>query len=465
MFFLKDGDMTQQQQLYLLNRADEACDLLRSHIEKQHVVRIISHNDADGLTSAGIFGNAVKKAGGRFHITILPRLRDSNVKELNKSRYKLFVFSDMGSGNLESISKLKGDVIVADHHQVPKGVDPEIQSENNQMIHVNPHIFDIDGTKDVSGSGLSYLSVHGFEYYELAGLALTGAYGDMQFKNGPRGINKLILDEAVERGTMEVKNDLKLAYSNSQPLYKAITYTYTPVIKGLSGNIEETKSFLEEHNIPKDKLLSQLSQDEYETLKNELIDINKDIYGEIYTISNIRKELTNIEEYSNLLNACGKNKDYTAALSIQLGKYNQMEYAESLLSKYSSNMQNGIEWIKKEGSIQEENIQYIYTEDKEQKKIAAAVSSIGIELGILPDKPILSLMKMDNLIKVSSRTTDNMVEKGVNLGVIMNQASNNFNGSGGGHNIAAGATIPANQKDNFIHLVDEMVDYQINNKE
>ncbi len=140
-----------------------------------------------------------------------------------------------------------------------------------------------------------------------------------------------------------------------------------------------------------------------------------------------------------------------------------MDFAESLLSKYSSNMQNGIEWIKREGSIQEENIQYIYTEDKEQKQIAAAVSSIGIELGILPDKPILSLMKMDNLIKVSSRTTDNMVEKGVNLGVIMNQASNNFNGSGGGHNIAAGATIPFDQKDNFIHLVNEMVEYQINN--
>ena len=52
MFFLKDGDMIQKQQHSLLNRADDACDLIRSHIEKQHVVRIISHNDADGLTSA-----------------------------------------------------------------------------------------------------------------------------------------------------------------------------------------------------------------------------------------------------------------------------------------------------------------------------------------------------------------------------------------------------------------------------
>ena len=191
--------------------------------------------------------------------------------------------------------------------------------------------------------------------------------------------------------------------------------------------------------------------------------INEDIYGETYTIPNIRRELTNVDEYSSLLNACGTNKEYTAAISIQLGKYNQMELAQSLLSKYSANMQNGIEWIKREGSIQEENIQYIYTEDKQMKQVAAAVSSIGIELGILPDKPVLSLMKMDNLLKVSSRTTDNMIEKGINLGVIMNQASNNFNGFGGGHNIAAGATIPYDQKDNFIHLVDEMVEYQLNN--
>lgn len=455
--------MIQKKQLSLLNRADEACDLLRSHINNQHVVRIISHNDADGLTSAGIFANAIKKAGGRFHVTILPRLRDSNVKELNKSRYKLFIFSDMGSGNLESISKLKGDVIIADHHQVPEGSDAEIRSENKEIIHVNPHIYDIDGTKDVSGSGLSYLSVRNFGYHELTPLALVGACGDMQLKNGPTGINKLILDEAVEHDVMHVEDDLKLAYTNSQPLLKSITYTYTPPIKGLSGDPEKTEQFLDENSISKDEYLSHLDDDQYLTLKDKLVDINPDVYGEVYKINNIRRELTNVEEYANLLNSCGKNKEYTAALSIQLGRYEQFDYAQNLLSKYASTMQQGVEWIKREGSIQEQNIQYIYTEDKQQKQVAAAVSSIGIELGILPDKPILSIMRMDNLIKISSRTTDRLVDMGVNLGVIMNQASANFNGNGGGHNIAAGATIPYNQMDNFIHLVDEMVEYQINN--
>ena len=51
--------------------------------------------------------------------------------------------------------------------------------------------------------------------------------------------------------------------------------------------------------------------------------------------------------------------------------------ANSLLSKYATTMQNGVEWIKREGSIEESHIQYIYTEDKQQKQIAAAEVVLG----------------------------------------------------------------------------------------
>ena len=36
-------------------------------------------------------------------------------------------------------------------------------------------------------------------------------------------------------------------------------------------------------------------------------------------------------------------------------------------------------------------------------------------------------------------------------------------GQGGGHDIAAGAMIPFDSKDNFLNLVNDMVEYQINN--
>jgi RecJ-like exonuclease len=65
-------------------------------------------------------------------------------------------------------------------------------------------------------------------------------------------------------------------------------------------------------------------------------------------------------------------------------------------------------------------------------------------------------------IKISGRTTRDMVAKGVNLGKALLDSSNNFGGTGGGHDIAAGAMILYDSKDNFLHLVDEMVEYQLN---
>ena len=456
--------MIQKQLHSLLNKASEACTLIQAHVKSKNVIRIISHNDADGLTSACILANAIKESGGRFHITIVPRLQNKFIKKLHKERYKLFIFSDVGSGNISEIKRLKADIIIADHHQIQ---DENIKFESDderQLIHVNPHLFGIDGTKEVSASGVCYLTIRDYKYTWLTSLALVGAYGDMQFKHGPQSVNKFIIDEGVEHNDLIVEDDLKLSYSHTQPLNKSLTYTYNPNIKGLSGNQDASTKFLEENNIPTDKKLKDLTTEEYNQLKEKLIEINPDIYGKVYKINNIIPELENIEEYSKILDSCGKNKEYTLGLNIGLGKYEHLDQSLELLDKYNSEMQKGIEWIKKEGSIEYDNLQYIFTNDKKRKKVLGAISSIGLDLNIInKDKPVINMMQMDNIIKISSRATDEQVNKGINLGKIMNEASQSFNGTGGGHNIAAGATIPTKEKENFLHLVDEMIEYQIKN--
>ena len=91
------------------------------------------------------------------------------------------------------------------------------------------------------------------------------------------------------------------------------------------------------------------------------------------------------------------------------------------------------------------------------------IASIGLSVELLDDsKPVLGLSRLHNDIKISGRTTRDMVAKGVNLGKALQDSSNNFGGNGGGHDIAAGAMIPFESKDNFLHLVDEMVEYQLN---
>jgi RecJ-like exonuclease len=78
-------------------------------------------------------------------------------------------------------------------------------------------------------------------------------------------------------------------------------------------------------------------------------------------------------------------------------------------------------------------------------------------------KPVIGMSRLHKDIKISGRTTREMVARGVNLGKALQDSSNNFNGTGGGHDIAAGAMIPYEAKDNFLHLVDEMVEYQLSN--
>ncbi len=451
--------MIQKQQHSLLNKAEEACNLLRRHLKQDHVVRIISHNDADGISAAGVMCNAIAKEKGKFHVTIVPRLKDEVLSKFFKEKYKLFVFCDMGSANLKGIRRLKGDVIIADHHQT----NPETTIPDN-IIHVNPHLYGLDGTKDVSGSGVSYLTVRPMEYKNLAGLALVGAFGDMQYKNGFSGVNKMILDDGIESHNIEVRDDLKIANKTHEPLYKALSHTINPAIKGISGDEEGSVTFLEKIGISYRIKFTELGNEEKDILKEELVKINPEIFSSVYSIPTEIPELRNLEDYSNILDACGKNKKQGLGLSICIGDRDKsIKEAQDLVKSYSDDLVHGIEWINKEGSVVQDKIQYIYTEEKRKKRIMGTLSSIGLDLEILdPEKPVLAMSRMDNIIKVSGRTTSKMTEKGVNLGYALENASKSFNGSGGGHNIAAGAVIPYREMDNFLNLVDEIIRTQLN---
>jgi len=460
--------MTHKKQHSLLNRANVACDLIAKHIKEGHVIRIISHNDADGLSAAGVIANAIKEEGGQFHTTILSRLKPEDIRELAKQNYELFIFSDMGSAYSKLIANFKSEVIIADHHQVE-----ENDSQDN-IVHVNPHLFGIDGSRELSGAGSAYLTVRELSLDEnsetknkkhLAPLALVGAFGDMQYQNGFTGVNELLVEDGKEFGSLEIHEDLKLVSKSQEPLYKSLTYTLNPTLPGLTGDLEGSMGFLEKIGISYGIKFTDLDDEEKDVLKDELIKLNEDIFGEVYSIPKENSLLRNLEEYSYILDSCGKNKKTGLGLSIALGERDKaLDAAINLQSKYRDQLTKGMEWIKREGSNEMDFIQYIYSEDKVLKSVMGTISSVAISAGLLKgDKPILSMARMHNDVKVSGRTTGELVEKGVDLGKALHDSSLSFGGQGGGHNIAAGAMIPYKEMDNFLNLVNDMVEHQLTN--
>ena len=433
--------------------------MLKEHIEKDSVIRIISHNDADGISAAAVIANALAEENVQFHTTIIPRLKEDIVNQLRSEKYGLFIFSDMGSPFIKEFNTYKHDVIVADHHQVD-----DTDSESN-VVHVNPHLFEIDGSRDLSGAGSAYLTVRDLDKKHLAYFALVGAFGDMQGQDGFRGVNSLIVDDAVESGTLDIHEDLKIVSKASEPIFKSLAYTFSPPLPKISGDLDGAREFLEKMNLSYGIKFTDMEDEEKDLLKEALISINPDIFGDCYTVPKENPLLRDLEEYSYILDACGKNKKQGLGLSIALGEKDQaLDAALKLQRQYRDQIVKGLEWVKKEGAQQLNSIQYLYSEDKVLKSVMGTIASIGLSVELLDNsKPVLGLSRLHKDIKISGRTTRDMVARGVNLGKALKDSSNNFNGTGGGHDIAAGAMIPYESKDNFLHLVDEMVEYQLAN--
>ena len=458
MHYLKDGDIIQKKQHSLLNKAGEACNMLKEHIENDSVIRLISHNDADGISAAAVIANALKEEDVQFHTTILPRLKEENVNQLRSEKYDLFIFSDMGSPFIKDFNTYKHDVIVADHHQVD-----DTESESN-VIHINPHLFEIDGSRDLSGAGSAYLTVRDLGKKHLAYFALVGAFGDMQGQDGFRGVNQLILQDSIESSTVEVHEDLKIVSKASEPIFKSLAYTFSPPLPKISGDLEGSQEFLEKMNLSYGIKFSDLEDEEKDLLKDALTNVNPNIFGECFTLPKENPVLKDLEEYSYILDACGKNKKPGLGLSIALGEREQaLDAALRLQRQYRDQIVRGLEWVKKYGAEQLNSIQYLYSEDKVLKSVMGTIASIGLSVELLDvSKPVIGMSRLHRDIKISGRTTRDMVRKGVNLGKALKDSSNNFNGTGGGHDIAAGAMIPYEAKDQFLHLMDEMVEYQLN---
>jgi RecJ-like exonuclease len=87
--------------------------------------------------------------------------------------------------------------------------------------------------------------------------------------------------------------------------------------------------------------------------------------------------------------------------------------------------------------------------------------SMGAD-GVDRDTPIVAFArKNDAETKVSSRGSGPLVGRGLDLSVVMGEAARAVGGDGGGHDVAAGATIPSDSKREFIERADELVGEQL----
>ncbi|MFB0543830.1 MAG: DHH family phosphoesterase [Candidatus Bathyarchaeia archaeon] len=156
-------------------------------------------------------------------------------------------------------------------------------------------------------------------------------------------------------------------------------------------------------------------------------------------------------------------------VSICLGdRGKSFEEAEVLFNEYRRKIAEYLEWSQEAGRIEEKrNIYVLRAGSGIDDRLIGVVASVLLSAGMLEkEKPIVATARSDeDLIKVSARATEKMVEAGVDLGEAMMRAAERFSGRGGGHDTAAGAFFNEEGEEGFLELVDEIVRRQLGSKE
>jgi RecJ-like exonuclease len=472
-----DGDASRLSELHL--SVTKAAELLLRHIEKGNLIRVASHLDADGLTSASIIGRTLHRSDAEFRIRNIKQVDMGLLEELRREEPTPIIFCDLGSGNLELLKTAFKDIdiVVLDHHQPEGETFPA-------LCQVNPHLYGFDGAREISSSGVCYLVAKAMDgsNTDLASIAVVGALGDLQDKFERRslgGLNEGIVKDGVDSGYLRVEEDLMLYGRETRPLHKTLAYTTNPFIPGLSGEEDKCLAFLtniglEVKREDRWRTVNDLSGEEKQLLFSEIAKYmaekrlsskaTMNLIGTVYTLVQEDRgiPLRDGREYASLLNACGRMSKTGLGVAIGLGnRLTALDEALEIFTKYKKTLSNYMEWISSTPrSIERrENIYVINGSGVIDELMLSTIASLVTSNGLLEEnRPIIAMTEAEGgVVKVSARLPDELRESGLNLGAILHEAAGLLNGLGGGHDVAAGAQVPKEHQEEFIRLVDEKI--------
>ncbi|MFB6137593.1 MAG: DHHA1 domain-containing protein [Halobacteriaceae archaeon] len=342
---------------------------------------------------------------------------------------------------------------------------------------------------------------------DLAALAVVGAVGDRQVDDGLAGANRAVAAEGEAVGALATARDLALFGRQTRPLPDLLAYASDPRIPGISDDRAGAAAFLSGLDLdlrarragsdgvagdaaaarPADagetvdgsrawRRWVDLDPDERRTVASALMrhavsrgvapGAVEGLVGTAYTLpaEPAGTELRDAMEFSTLLNATARYERAPVGLAVCLGdRTDGLATARDLLATHRRNLSTGIEYVRSEGVTREANVQWFHAGDEIRPTVVGIVAGMAVgTAGIDRGTPIVGFAeKADGAVKVSARGTGGLVRRGLDLAAAMGTAAAAVGGEGGGHDVAAGATIPAGAERAFVDRVDGVVGEQL----
>lgn len=184
------------------------------------------------------------------------------------------------------------------------------------------------------------------------------------------------------------------------------------------------------------------------------------------------RALLDAKETATLLNACGRHDRAEVGMAICLG--DRGESLATALQEQDNHriaLRTAIRLVQEDPSfsVREDaelpSLRYFHGQDQIGDTIVGIVAGMLLgSPGVPDDRPLFAFAQAIEdgaTVKVSARGTRDLVRRGLDLAVVMKIASEAVGGTGGGHNAAAGASLPLGSEMEFLHQADEILRRQL----
>ncbi len=426
------------------------------YLSKTKKIKVVSHFDTDGITSGAIFSKALARWDKKFSLEIVKGLDEDFVDSL--SDRDVLIFLDLASGSLDYLARKKTEIFVFDHHEI-------VQEIPGNVFMINPVL---EKEEPVSAAAICYLFAKSLSSRnkDLASLAVLGMVGDLHEKNIGKTFSEILADSetVVKKGLM--------IYPSTRPLDRALEYSSSPFIPGVTGNREGVLGLLRDSGIFLEggqfKALYELNDSEMTKLITSVAlqiaksgEFNHDnLVGNIFLVKFFNR-MEDARELSALINACSRMDKPEIALGFCLGSKELKQKAEGVYIEYKHSLMSALKLISSGGSEKIEGNGYliINARDKVKDTIIGTVASILSHSPAYPEGVmIVALAYNQERIKVSARLSG---RKGRNVRDVLHRAVISLGGEVGGHPNAAGCLISRDKEGVFIEELKKVLEIEV----
>ncbi len=430
---------------------------------KDKPIRIISHYDTDGITSASILIKTLKRLDKKFTVRIVKGLEEGIIKEeLKRQPKEVILFSDLASGSLDYFQNLEEPIFILDHHEIHK------DKLTDKIKIANAHLTDNPKDNECTGAGLCYLFAKAVSQNntDLSNLAIIGMIGDRHESNLSK-VNQQIVNETND---LNIRKGMVI-YPATRPLRRALEYSTSPYIPGVSGNGEGALEILRETGIPATKSLLELSDEEMSKLLTAVMvrrashKKEENIVGNLFVLKFFNTK-EDVREISVLINACSRLGYSDVAISYCLENEKAKQKALDIYTKYKQELVSGLRVAEKMDKIKGKGFVILNARDQIKDAIVGTICSMLSSSPTYKEGTILIGMAYnEDKIKVSARVVGH---EGRNLKEVLEKTVTTFKNEHpesiaevGGHHFAAGCLVEREKEVHFIEALKKNLEIEI----